>query len=50
MPRAQAGAKVLQPQKEGDAVFFATHFKPEKGIKGYYRVNVKHRISEVPRG
>lgn len=49
VPRAQSKAIVLQPGK-GDAVIFTTNFKPEKGAKGYYRVNMKHGVSEVRTG
>ncbi len=49
VPRAQSKAIVLQPRK-GDAIIFTTNFKPEKGTKGYYRVNMKHGVSEVKSG
>jgi uncharacterized protein len=49
IPRAQSKAIVLKPQK-GDVLIFATNFKPEKGTKGYYRVNMKHGVSEVKSG
>jgi hypothetical protein len=49
IPRAQSKAIVLKPGK-GDVLIFTTHFKPEKGSKGYYRVNMKHGVSEVKSG
>ncbi|MDE5436972.1 2OG-Fe(II) oxygenase [Elizabethkingia meningoseptica] len=49
IPRAQSKAIVLTPQK-GDIIIFTTNFKPEKGSKGYYRVNMKHGVSEVKSG
>jgi hypothetical protein len=49
IPRAQSKAEVLTPD-QGDAVIFTTNFRPVKGIKGYYRVNMKHGISEVKSG
>ena len=49
IPRAQSKAIVLQPKK-GDLLIFTTNFKPEKGIKGYYRVNMKHGVSEIQSG
>jgi hypothetical protein len=49
IPRAQSKAIVLKPKK-GDMVIFTTNFKPEKGAKGYYRVNMKHGVSEVRSG
>lgn len=49
IPRAQSKAIVLRPQK-GDMLIFTTNFRPVKGIKGYYRVNMKHGVSEVHSG
>lgn len=49
VPRAQSKAIVLKPGK-GDVLMFTTNFKPEKGSKGYYRVNMKHGVSEVRSG
>jgi len=49
IPRAQSKAIVLKPKK-GDVLIFTTNFKPEKGAKGYYRVNMKHGVSEVTSG
>ncbi len=49
VPRAQSKAIVLKPKK-GDALIFTTNFKPERGSKGYYRVNMKHGVSEVRSG
>ncbi|MCF2497796.1 2OG-Fe(II) oxygenase [Dyadobacter chenhuakuii] len=48
-PRAQSKAIVLKPRK-GDILVFTTNFKPVKGTKGYYRVNMKHGVSEVTSG
>ena len=49
IPRAQSKAIVLKPSK-GDILIFTTNFKPEKGSKGYYRVTMKHGVSEVKSG
>ncbi|MBS1490079.1 MAG: 2OG-Fe(II) oxygenase [Bacteroidetes bacterium] len=49
IPRAQSKVIVLKPKK-GDALIFTTNFKPENGSKGYYRVNMKHGVSEVTQG
>ncbi len=49
VPRAQSKAIVLQPQK-GDMLLFTTSFRPVRGSKGYYRVNMKHGVSEVHHG
>lgn len=48
-PRAQSKAIVLKPKK-GDMLIFTTNFRPVRGSKGYYRVNMKHGISEVHHG
>ncbi|WEK21029.1 MAG: 2OG-Fe(II) oxygenase [Candidatus Pedobacter colombiensis] len=48
-PRMQSKAIVLKPKK-GDMLIFTTNFRPEKGAKGYYRVNIKHGVSEVHSG
>ncbi len=49
VPRAQSRAIVLKPGK-GDLLVFTTSFRPVKGSKGYYRVNMKHGVSEVESG
>ncbi|WP_394758843.1 2OG-Fe(II) oxygenase [Flavobacterium sp.] len=48
-PRAQSKATVLKPRK-GDMLIFTTNFRPIKGSKGYYRVNMKHGVSEIHSG
>ena len=48
-PRAQSKAMVLTPQM-GDMLIFTTNFRPVKGARGYYRVNMKHGVSPVHRG
>ena len=49
VPRAQSKAIVLKPRK-GDMLLFTTNFRPMKGTKGYYRVNMKHGVSELHSG
>ncbi|MBT28345.1 MAG: prolyl 4-hydroxylase subunit alpha [Thalassobius sp.] len=49
IPRAQSKAIVLKPKK-GDMLIFTTNFRPVKGARGYYRVNMKHGVSEVQTG
>ena len=49
IPRAQSKANVLHPQK-GDMVIFTTNFRPVKGSKGFYRVNMKHGVSPLISG
>lgn len=56
-PRAQSKAVVLQPRK-GDMLLFTTNFRPVRSTsagapgrgRGYYRVNMKHGVSEVRTG
>ncbi len=49
VPRAQSKAIVLKPKK-GDMLIFTTNFRPIKGARGYYRVNMRHGVSEVAKG
>ena len=49
IPRAQSKANVLRP-KRGDILIFSTNFRPVKGSKGYYRVNMKHGVSPLHSG
>lgn len=49
VPRAQSKAVVLTPNK-GDMLMFTTNFRPVKGSRGYYRVNMKHGVSELHEG
>ncbi len=48
-PRAQSKAIVLKPRR-GDMLVFTTNFRPVKGSKAYYRVNMKHGVSEIISG
>lgn len=48
-PRAQSSATVLSPDK-GDLLVFTTNFRPVKGTRGYYRVNMKHGVSRIQEG
>ena len=49
IPRAQTKANVLKPER-GDMLIFTTNFRPVKGSKGYYRVNMKHGVSPLHSG
>lgn len=49
IPRAQSKANVLNPDK-GDLVIFTTSFRPVRGSKGFYRVNMKHGVSPLHSG
>lgn len=49
IPRCQSRAIVIKPGI-GDMILFTTNFRPAKGVKGYYRVNMRHGVSEVKSG
>lgn len=49
VPRAQSKAMVLHP-KMGSMLIFSTNFRPVQGKKGFYRVTMKHGVSEVHSG
>ncbi len=48
-PRMQSKATVLQPQ-QGQILLFTTKFRPAKSARGYYRVAMRHGVSEVRSG
>jgi len=48
-PRAQSKAIVLIPH-QGDMLIFTTNFRPAKGNRGYYQVQMRHGISEIHDG
>lgn len=48
-PRMQSRAEVV-PLTCGDAVVFAVHNRPVKGVKGDYRVNLRHGVSRLRTG
>jgi hypothetical protein len=48
-PRAQSKAEVVRGN-QGQAIIFATRYRPVKGARGYYRVNLRHGVSRVHRG
>ncbi len=48
-PRAQSRAIVIDP-KLGDMVVIPTQYRPAKSAKGYYRLNMRHGVSEVLTG
>jgi uncharacterized protein len=49
VPRAQSQAIVLRPG-QGDMMLITTQFRPVKGVRGYYRANMKHGVSAVTSG
>lgn len=48
-PRMQSKVNVVH-LRQGDAVIFAVHHKPVNGVKGVYRVNLRHGVSRVMSG
>jgi hypothetical protein len=48
-PRAQSKAEVVSAN-QGQAIIFTTRYRPVKGTRGYYRVNLRHGVSRVHSG
>jgi hypothetical protein len=48
-PRKQSRVEVLSPN-QGDGIVFAVHHRPVRGIRGYYRANLRHGVSTVGSG
>ena len=48
-PRAQSKPQVVLAD-QGQAIIFTTRYRPVKGSRGYYRVNLRHGVSRVLRG
>ena len=48
-PRAQSKAEVVAAA-QGQAIIFTTRYRPVKGSRGYYRVNLRHGVSRVHSG
>jgi hypothetical protein len=48
-PRRQTRVEVC-PMRRGDAVVFAVHHRPAQGVRGVYRVNMRHGVSELRSG
>jgi hypothetical protein len=48
-PRMQSRPEVV-PLGQGDAVAFAVHFRPVRGTRGNYRVNLRHGVSRIRSG
>ena len=48
-PRMQSRPEVI-PLHQGDAVIFAVHHRPVQGMRGVYRVNLRHGVSRVRSG
>ena len=48
-PRMQSRAEVV-PLNQGDAIVFTVRQRPVRGIKGVYRVNLRHGVSRIRSG
>jgi hypothetical protein len=48
-PRMQTRVQVVD-LRQGDAVVFAVHHRPIRGTRGFYRVNMRHGVSELRAG
>lgn len=48
-PRMQSRVEVV-PLRQGDAAVFAVRWRPIKGTRGTYRVNLRHGVSRIRRG
>jgi uncharacterized protein len=48
-PRMQSRPEVI-PLRQGDGVAFAVHHRPVRGIRGTYRVNMRHGVSRIRSG
>ncbi|WP_420887386.1 2OG-Fe(II) oxygenase [Candidatus Paracaedibacter symbiosus] len=48
-PRMQSKAEVV-PLRKGDAAIFAVHHRPQMGLRGYYRVHLRHGVSRLRSG
>ncbi len=48
-PRAQSRAHVC-PLGRGELLIFATHHRPVRGTRGYYRTAIRHGVSTVTSG
>jgi uncharacterized protein len=48
-PRMQSRPEVV-PLTQGDAVAFAVHHRPVQGTRGFYRVNLRHGVSQIRSG
>jgi uncharacterized protein len=48
-PRAQSRGEAITLDR-GEAIIFATRWRPVRGARGYYRVNVRHGVSRLKAG
>jgi hypothetical protein len=48
-PRMQSRVEVI-PLEQSDAVVFAVNLRPVRGVRGDYRVKMRHGVSTITRG
>ncbi len=48
-PRAQSRGEAITLER-GEAIIFATRWRPLRGARGHYRVNVRHGVSRLKAG
>ena len=48
-PRSQTRVQVV-PLKQGDAIAFAVNERPARGARGYYKLKMRHGVSELRSG
>ena len=48
-PRAQSRGEAITLDR-GEAIIFATRWRPARGARGHYRVNVRHGVSRLKAG
>jgi hypothetical protein len=48
-PRAQSRGDAIALQ-QGEAILFPTRYRPIRGARGWYRINVRHGVSRVSEG
>jgi hypothetical protein len=48
-PRMQSRPLVV-PLRQGDAAVFAMSHRPVQGSRGFYRVNMRHGVSQIRTG
>jgi len=49
LPRAQSRGTAIT-LKQGQALIWPTRYRPGKGTRGFYRIGVRHGVSQVRRG
>jgi hypothetical protein len=49
IPRAQSRAQVVIAD-QGQGIVFTTRYRPAKGVRGFFRVAVRHGVSQVRSG